>query len=120
MAVKENEIKIPRIKLNKESEKVKYLDEKLAVLEKHKDQIDVNNTSWSKTNMLLIEKMTKMVEQMDEDVGHAWIIRINARNVGRDIIRYHRNLAETDTFLEKIENRCFAFLPLAKEVVEVH
>jgi hypothetical protein len=39
--------------------------------------------------MLLIEKMTKTDEQMDEAAAHARIIRINARNVGGDIIRYH-------------------------------
>jgi len=32
--------------------------------------------------------MTKMDEQMVEAVVHARIIRINARNVARDIIRY--------------------------------
>ena len=68
--------------------------------------------------MLLIEKMTKMDEQMDEATAHAWIIRIKARNIGRDIIRHHRSLAEIDAFLDKIENRGFALLPLAKEVVE--
>ena len=56
LAVKENEIKILRIKLNKESEKVTYLDEKLVLMGKHKDQIDINNTSLNKTNMLLIKK----------------------------------------------------------------
>ena len=56
LAVKENEIKILRIKLNKESEKVTYLDEKLVLMGKHKDQIDTNNTSLNKTNMLLIKK----------------------------------------------------------------
>ena len=86
--------------------------------EKHKDQIDANNISLNKTNMLFIEKMTKMDEQIDEATAHARIIRINARNVGRDIICYHRSLAETDAFLEKIKNRGSAFLPLAKEVVE--
>ena len=55
LAVKENEIKILRIKLNKESEKVTYLDEKLVLMGKHKDQIDINNTSLNKTNMLLIK-----------------------------------------------------------------
>ena len=40
------------------------------------------------------------------------------RKVGGDIIRYRRSLAETDAFLGKIENRGFAFLPLAKEFVE--
>jgi hypothetical protein len=40
------------------------------------------------------------------------------RKVGGDIIRYRRSLAETDAFLGKIENRDFAFLPLAKEFVE--
>ena len=64
--------------------------------------------------MLLIEKMSKMDKQMDEAAAHARIIRINARNVGRNIIRYHQSLAETDDFLEKIENRGFAFLSLAK------
>ena len=115
LAIKKNEIKVMRIKLDKEHEKVKYLDEKLAAMEKHKDQIDANNTSLNKTNMLLIEKMSKMDEQMDEAAVHARVIRINTRNVGRDIIRYRRSLAETDAFLEKIENRGSTFLPMAKE-----
>jgi len=118
LAVKKNEIKFMRIKLDKEREKVKYLDEKLAAMEKHKDQIDANNTALNRTNILLIEKMTKTDEQMDEAAAHAWIIRINARNVGGDIIRYRRSLAETDAFLGKIENRGFAFLLLAREFME--
>jgi hypothetical protein len=52
--------------------------------------------------------MTKTDEQMDEAAAHARIIRINARNVGGDIIRYRRSLAETDAFLWKIENCGFA------------
>jgi hypothetical protein len=55
---------------------------------------------------------------MDEAAAHARIIRINAWNVGRDIISYCRSLVETDAFLGKIENRGFAFLPLAREFVE--
>ena len=118
LAVKKNEIKVMRIKLDKEREKVKYLDEKLVAMEKHKDQIDANNTALNRTNMLLIEKMTKTYEQMDEATAHARIIRINARNVGGDIICYLRSLAETDDFLGKIENRAFAFLSLAKKFME--
>jgi hypothetical protein len=118
LAIKKNEIKVMRIKLDKEREKVKYLDEKLVAMEKHKDQIDANNTALNRTNMLLIEKMTKTDEQMDEAATHARIIRINTRNVGGDIIRYRRSLAETDAFLGKIENRGFTFLPLAREFVE--
>ena len=118
LAVKRNEIKVMRIKLDKEREKVKYLDEKLVAMEKHKDQIDANNTALNKTNMLLIEKMTKTDEQIDKAAAHAWIIRINARNVGGDIIRNRWSLDETDAFLGKIENRGFAFLPLAKEFME--
>jgi predicted RNase H-like nuclease (RuvC/YqgF family) len=119
LAVKKNEIKVMRIKLDKKREKVKYLDKKLAAMKKkHKDQIDANNAALNRTNMLLIEKMTKTDEQMDEAAAHARIIRINARNVGRDIISYCRSLVETDAFLGKIENRGFAFLPLAREFVE--
>jgi len=114
LAVKKNEIKVMRIKLDKEREKVKYLDEKLAAMEKHKDQIDTNNAALNRINMLLIEKMTKTDEQMDEATAHARIIRINTRNMGADIIRYPRSLAETDAFLGKVENRGFAFLPLAR------
>jgi hypothetical protein len=106
-----------RIKLDKERETVN-LDEKLAAMEKHKDQIDANNAALNRTNMLLIEKMTKTDEQMDEAAAHSWIIRINARNMGGDIIRYRRSLAEINAFLGKIENRDFAFLPLAREFVE--
>jgi predicted RNase H-like nuclease (RuvC/YqgF family) len=47
LAIKENEIKIMRIKLDKEREKVKYLEEKLAAMEKHKDQIDANNATFT-------------------------------------------------------------------------
>jgi hypothetical protein len=68
--------------------------------------------------MLLIEKMTKTDEQMDKAAAHARIITINVRNVGGDIIRYRRILVETDAFPGKIENRGFAFLPLAREFVE--
>jgi len=68
--------------------------------------------------MLLIEKMTKINEQMDEATAHAQIIRINVRNMVGDIIRYRGSLAETDAFLGKIENHDFAFLALAREFVE--
>jgi chromosome segregation ATPase len=78
LAAKRNEKKVLKIKLDKEREKVKYLDKKLATMEKHKDQIDANNAALNKTNMLLIEKMTKMDEQMDEVAAHARIVRINA------------------------------------------
>jgi chromosome segregation ATPase len=111
LAIKKNEIKVMRLKLDKEREKMKYLDEKLAAMEKHKDQIDANNAALNRTNMLLIEKMTKIDEQMDEAAAYARIIRINARKVGGDIIRYRRSLVETDAFLGKIENRDFVFLP---------
>jgi hypothetical protein len=47
-------------------------------MEKHKDQTDANNAALNRTNMLLIEKMTKRDEQMDEAAAHARIIRINA------------------------------------------
>ena len=59
-----------------------------------------------------------MDEQMDEVVAHARVIWTNTRNIGKDIIRYPRSLAETDAFLEKIENHGFAFLPLAKDMAE--
>jgi hypothetical protein len=68
--------------------------------------------------MLLIEKMTKINEQMDEAAAHAKIIRINVRNMVGDIICYRGSLAETDAFLGKIENHDFAFLALAREFVE--
>ena len=68
---KKNGIKFLRIKLDKERENMKYLDEKLATMETHKDQIDTNNATLNKTKMLFIEKMTRMDEQMDEDVAHA-------------------------------------------------
>jgi hypothetical protein len=68
--------------------------------------------------MLLIEKMIKRDEQMDEATAHARIIRINAWKVGGDIIRYRWSLTETDAFLGKIENRGFAFLPLARDFME--
>ena len=78
-------------------------------MEKYKDQINANNVALNRTHMLLIEKMTKTDEQIDEAAAHARIIRINAWKVGGDIIRYRRSLAKTDAFLGKIENHGFAF-----------
>jgi hypothetical protein len=88
LAAKRNEMKVLRIKLDKECKKVKYLDEKLAAMEKHNDQIDANNAALNKTKMLLIEEMAKMDEQMDEAAAHARIVRINAQNLRGDIICY--------------------------------
>ena len=114
LAVKTNEIKVIRIKTWQEARK----GGSIWTMEKYKDQIDANNAALNRTNILLIEKITKTDEQMDEAAAHAWIIRINTRNVRGDIIRYRRSLAETDAFLGKIENHDFAFLALAREFVE--
>jgi len=118
LAAKKNEIRMLKVKFDKEREKVKQLTEKLEVSEKHKEQIDTNNNTLNRNNMLLIEKMAKVDEQMDEAAIHARIIRANARRVGRDIFRYRQSLAETDAFLEKIENRGLAFLPAARDMNE--
>jgi len=118
LAVKKNEIRMLKVKFDKEREKVKQLTEKLEVSEKHKEQIDTNNNTLNRNNMLLKEKMAKVDEQMDEAAIHARIIRANARRVGRDIFRYRQSLAETDAFLEKIENRGLAFLPVARDMNE--
>jgi len=112
------EIRTLKVKFDKEREKVKQLTKKLEVSEKHKEQIDTNNNTLNRNNMLLIEKMAKVDEQMDEAAIHARIIRANARRVGRDIFRYRQSLAETDAFLEKIENRGLAFLLVARDMDE--
>jgi hypothetical protein len=118
LAAKKIEIRMLKVKFDKEREKVKQLTNRLEVSEKHKEQIDTNNNTLNRNNMLLIEKMAKVDEQMDEAAIHARIIRANARRVGRDIFRYRQSLAETDAFLEKIENRGLAFLPVARDMDE--
>jgi len=118
LAAKKIEVRTLKVKFDKEREKVKQLTKKLEVSEKHKEQIDTNNHTLNRNNMLLIEKMAKVDEQMDEAAIHARIIRANARRVGRDIFRYRQSLAETDAFLEKIENRGLAFLPVARDMDE--
>ena len=118
LVAKKNEIRMLKVKFDKEREKVKQLTERLKASEKHKEQIDTNNNTLNRNNMLLMEKMAKVDEQMDEAAIHARIIRANARRVGRDIFRYRQSLAETDAFLEKIENRGLAFLPVARDMDE--
>jgi hypothetical protein len=79
LAVKKNEIKSCEDKnLTRSAKRWKYLDNKLAAMEKYKDQINANNAALNKTNMLLIKKMTKTDEEMDEVAAHTRIIRINA------------------------------------------
>jgi hypothetical protein len=89
-------------------EKFKHVQEEL---------MDRNNTL-NQNNLLLMEKMAKIDKQMDEAAIHAHIIRANAQNVGRDILRYRHSLVETDAFLRKIEHRGLAFLPLASDMDE--
>ena len=115
LVAKKNEIRMLKVKFDKEREKAKQLTEKWEASEKHKEQINTNNNTLNQNNMLLMEKMAKVDEQMDEAAIHARIIRANARRVGRDIFRYRQNLAETDAFLEKIENRGLAFIPVARD-----
>jgi chromosome segregation ATPase len=91
LAAKKIEIRTLKVKFDKEREKVKQLTKKLEVSEKHKKQIDTNNNTLNRNNMLLIEKMAKVDEQMDEATIHARIIRANARRVGRDIFRYRQS-----------------------------
>jgi DNA repair exonuclease SbcCD ATPase subunit len=74
-----NEIRVLRVKIDKEQEKVNHLSENLEASKKHKTQIDTNNNALKQSNMLLIKKMTKIDEQMDEVVGHAQIVRVNGR-----------------------------------------
>jgi len=118
LAAKKIEIRMLKVTFDKEREKVKQLTNRLEVSEKHKERIDTNNNTLNRNNMLLIEKMAKVDGQMDEAAIHARIIRANARRVGRDIFRYRQSLAEIDAFLEKIENRGLAFLPVARDMDE--
>ena len=118
LVAKKNEIRMLKVKFDKEREKAKQLTEKWEASEKHKEQIDTNNNTLNQNNMLLMEKMAKVDEQMDEAAIHARIIRANARRVGRDIFRYRQSLAETDAFLENIENRGLAFLPVTRDMDE--
>lgn len=59
-----------------------------------------------------------MDKQTDEVVRYSQILRANAQKVGEDILCYHQSLDETNAFLAMIENHSFAFLLLARKVIE--
>lgn len=60
-----------RSNLEKEQERVNHLSEKLKAFERHKSQIDTNNNSVNQSNILLIQKISKINEQIDKISRHA-------------------------------------------------
>jgi len=67
---KKNAIRVLRVKLYKEQEMVNHLSENMEASKKHENQIDTNNNALNWSNMLLIEKMTKIDKQMDVIARH--------------------------------------------------
>lgn len=55
--------------------------------------------------MLLLEKINRLNEQVDQDIVYARRISHNARKVERDIHQYQYGLIETNAFIRDIERK---------------
>jgi hypothetical protein len=66
LVTKKNEIKVLRVKLDKEQEKIEHLNEKLIALEKHKDQISAINNALNRSN---IKRINGELETVKSEVA---------------------------------------------------
>ena len=57
-----------------------------------------NNNQLNSSSMLLSEKMNKMYEQINRASIYVRRIRLNARQVGRDLHRYQQSITKIDVF----------------------
>jgi hypothetical protein len=106
------EVEALRFKLDKEKLKTVHLMESQKMIEQHNQTLDATNNFLSRNNLIHTERIRELQDQVDQAAAEAHLLRVEARQVGGDIIRYQRSLDNTDLFLKAIANRGSVFSPV--------
>jgi chromosome segregation ATPase len=99
-------------KLDKEKLKTVQLMESQKMIEQHNQTLDATNNFLSRNNLIHTERIRELQDQVDQVAAEAHLLRVEARQVGGDIIKYRRSLDNTDLFLKAIANRGSVFSPV--------
>jgi len=106
------EVEALRSKLDKEKLKTVQLMESQKMIEQHNQTLDAANNFLSRNNLIHTERIRELQDQVDQAATEAHLLRVEARQVGGDIIKYQRSLDNTDLFLKAIANRGSVFSPI--------
>jgi len=101
-----------RSKLDKEKLKTAHLMKSQKMIEQHNQTLDAANNFLSRNNLIHTERIRELQDQVDQAAAEAYLLRVEARQVGGDIIKYRRSLDNTDLFLKAIANRGSVFSPV--------
>jgi hypothetical protein len=106
------EVEALRFKLDKEKLKTVQLMESQKMIEQHNQTLDATNNFLSRNNLIHTERIRELQDQVGQAAAEAHLLRVEARQVGGDIIKYRRSLDNTDLFLKAIANRGSVFSPV--------
>jgi hypothetical protein len=81
-------------------------------LEQHNQTLDTSNNFLSRNNLIHTERIKELQDQINCAATEAHLLRVEARQVGGDIMKYQRSLDNTDLFLRAVANKGSALDPV--------
>jgi len=106
------EVEALKSKLTREKLKMVQLIESRKMIEQHNQTLDTSNNFLSRNNLIHTERIKELQDQIDHAATKAHLLRVEARQVGGDIIKYRRSLDNTDLFLRAVANKGSALAPV--------
>jgi chromosome segregation ATPase len=101
-----------RSKLDKEKLKTVQLIGNQKMMKQHNQTLDDANNFLSRNNLIHTERIRELQDQIDRAAAEAHLLRVEARQVGGDIMKYRRSMDNTDLFLKAIATRGSVFSPV--------
>jgi sugar-specific transcriptional regulator TrmB len=106
------EVEALRSKLDKEKLKTVQLIGNQKMIKQHNQTLDDANNFLSRNNLIHTERIRELQDQIDRAAAKAHLLRVEARQVGGDIMKYQRSMDNTDLFLKAIATRGSVFSPI--------
>lgn len=106
------EVEALKSKLTRKKLKTVQLIESRKMLEQHNQTLDTSNNSLSRNNLIHTERIKELQDQIDRAATEAHLLRVEARHVGGDIMKYRRSLDNTNLFLKVVVNKGSALAPI--------
>ena len=89
-----------RSKLDKEKLKTVQLMGIQKMIKQHNQTLDDANNFLSRNNLIHTERIRELQDQINRAAAEAYLLRVEARLVGGDIMKYRRSMDNTDLFFE--------------------
>jgi len=92
------EVEALRSKLDKEKLKTVQLIGNQKMIKQHNQTLDDANNFLSRNNLIHTERIKELQDQIDRAAAEAHLLRVEARQVGGDIMKYRRSMDNTNFF----------------------